>query len=88
MYEDGIAKSIPFDHRLSSLGKPHDASGQFFLSLILLMDSYLLRQSTTEACNINQTAEIIDVSDSITFSVLNDILQQYESSKNSIKSEA
>ena len=25
--EDGIEKSVPHDHRLSSLGKPHDANG-------------------------------------------------------------
>ena len=45
--DDGIEKSVPLDHRLSSLGKPHDAKddpgdGFFYHTLILMIDSYNL----------------------------------------------
>ena len=45
--EVGIEKSVPRDHRLSSLDKPPDAnwrsSGQIFYStLALMMDSYFV----------------------------------------------
>ena len=47
-YEGRIEKSVPRDHRLSSLGKPRDAKrrssgGFFYPTLTLMMDYYSLR---------------------------------------------
>ena len=45
LYEDGIEKSVPRDHRLSSLGKPCDSKRWsleqiFYHILTLVIDSY------------------------------------------------
>ena len=45
LYEDGIEKSIPRDHRLSSLRKPCDASRQIFLSHPHTPDGFLFTQT-------------------------------------------
>ena len=47
--EGWIEKSIPRDHRLSSLGKPHDAKGSdprdgfFYPTLTFMRDSYNIK---------------------------------------------
>ena len=51
MCEGGIEKSVPGDHRLSSLGKPRDAKsgslGQiFYFTLTLMIDSYDISHTT------------------------------------------
>ena len=51
--EGGIEKSVPRDHRLSSLGKPRDAnrwsSGQiFYHTFTLMIDTY------TDVCKLQR----------------------------------
>ena len=63
LFEEGVEKSIPRDHRLSSLGKPRDAkqwsSGWNFLYLSYhsdMIDSYILAHlSPKTSCSIGKT---------------------------------
>ena len=52
--EDVIEKSVPQDHRLSSIGKPHDANGnprdRFFYLTLLIDYSILLQLLCTIIC--------------------------------------
>ena len=65
LYEDGIEKSIPHDHHLSSHGMPErpnsDLPNRFFYpTLTLMMDSYNIDEATCLAGLILVFADVVN----------------------------
>ena len=82
--EDKIEKSVPRDHRLSSLGKPRDAKrrprdGCFYHTFILMIDYYSLAQGQRNDAveSDGLTGVLVDTAMSLTPCILETLENYY-----------